>query len=284
MKIIVNEKFNNKSIEYFLDYYKRSRKNKYLLFLEKRILLNNKVCNKDDILYIDDVIEIDLKEEYIDYELDDKKCDVIYEDEYILIVNKPSGIIVHDEKKSLANMVARYYKNNNLNISVRHLHRLDKETQGLIMYCKNSFFQPYLDDMFLNDKIERYYKAIVFGNVKEENFIINSPIGRDRHINNKYRVSKSGKEALTKCRVLKRKGKYTLLECKLETGRTHQIRVHLSSKKLYIVNDSIYGKKSNDFKEMGLYSYKLEWNDILTDKKKVVELPPNKELNYFEML
>ena len=204
-------------------------------------------------------------------------------DEYILVVNKPEGIIVHNETNSLGNRVARYYFNNNLNIPIRHLHRLDNQTQGLVMYSKSTFFQPYLDFLLSNKMIKRYYKAIVMGNINE-NIIINEPIGRDRHNSKKYRVSKTGKSAVTKVSILKKKNNYTLLNCVLETGRTHQIRVHLQYKNLFIVNDELYGKKSKDFKSMGLYAYKLEWNDIITNKKKVVVLPPNNDLNYFEIL
>ena len=117
----------------------------------------------------------------------------------------------------------------------------------------------------------------------KEEFTINEPIGKDRHDSKKYRVSKTGKEAKTHVKILSTKGKYSLCECELETGRTHQIRVHLSYLNMFIVNDVLYGKKSNDFKDMGLYAYKLEWHDILTDKKMMVELPSNKDLNYFEM-
>lgn len=285
MIITINEQFNDKTLEYFLDCYKQSKRNKYLLFYNKRILLNNNIPNRNSILKTNDVLSIKT-EEFIDYLIDDFSCDVVYEDDYILIVNKPAGIIVHGEKNengSLCNRVARYYKDNNLEISVRHLHRLDKETQGLVMFSKCSFFQPYLDELLLNKKIKRYYKVIVTGTVDKDNFIIDAPIGKDRHVSNKYRVSNTGKSALTKGKVLNRKGIYTLLECELETGRTHQIRVHLASVGLFIVNDSIYGKSSKHFENMGLIAYKLEWNDIETNKKKVIELPPNNDLNYFKM-
>ena len=285
MKIIVSKKFDNKTLGYFLDYYKQSKKNKYLLFLENKIKVNDSKSNAETILRLNDEITI-INDTGIDYILDELSVDVVYEDDIILIVNKPTGIIVHKEKNetgSLANRVARYYKDKGLDLPIRHLHRLDEQTQGLIVYCKSSFFQPYLDYLLSIKKIKRYYKAIVFNMANKEEFTINEPIGKDRHDSKKYRVSKTGKEAKAHVKILSTKGKYSLCECELETGRTHQIRVHLSYLNMFIVNDVLYGKKSNDFKDMGLYAYKLEWHDILTDKKMMVELPSNKDLNYFEM-
>lgn len=281
MLITVDEKFDNKTLDDFLSFYKHSRKNKYLLIRDNKILINNDKVNLNYLLKMNDIIEIKVNQSLIDYVPEKYELDIVYEDDIVLIVNKPYDLIVHDKTNSLANKVAYYYNVKNYKIPVRHLHRLDRDTQGLIMYCKVEFFQPYLDYMLANKKIERRYKAIVYGKLTS-NITINNPIGKDRHVNNKYRISKTGLNAITHVKKLKHKNNYSLVECILETGRTHQIRVHLSSINLFIVNDVIYGKKSKDFKCMGLISYYIKFLNPITQKENIVILNNNVDLDYFE--
>lgn len=285
IEIEIDELFNGKTLDYFLSYYKQSKKNKYILIKDKKIKINNNDVCLDYKLKNNDIVSIEIDKEEVDFVEDTISADVIYEDEFLLIVNKPSGIIVHKEKNeigALANRVAKYFKDNSIKYGVRYLHRLDEDTQGLVIFSKLKFFQPFFDDCLANKIIKRYYKAIVFGYLNKEK-IVDKPIGRDRHNSKKYIIYKNGKNSKTKFIPICNKGKYSLIECELYTGRTHQIRVHLNSEKLYMVNDIIYGKKSDDFKNMGLYAYKIMWINPLNNKKMVVELPSNRDLNYFKM-
>ncbi len=285
IKIEIDEQFDGKTLDDFLNYFKQSKKNKYILIRDNKILLNNEAVKLNTKLKINDILNIKIDDEEIDYVEDEKSADIVYEDEFLLVVNKPSGIIIHkekDEKGALSNRVAKYYKENNIKSSVRYIHRLDEDTQGLVIFSKLKFFQPFFDDCLANKIIKRYYKAIVFGYLNKEK-IVDKPIGRDRHNSKKYIIYKNGKNSKTKFMPICNKGKYSLIECELYTGRTHQIRVHLNSEKLYMVNDIIYGKKSDDFKNMGLYAYKIIWINPLNNKKMVVELPSNRDLNYFKM-
>ncbi len=285
INIKIDKAFDGKTLEAFLDYFKQSKKNKYLLIKDNKITVNNQKVTLNYLLKTDDHIKIRLEKEKIDFIRDENLPEVVYEDEFVLVVNKPDKMIVHGEKNkpgALANLVAKYYETNNYAYKVRCIHRLDEDTKGLIMFCKLEFFLPYFDYLIQEKKIKRFYKAIVFGRLDKE-LIIDKPIGRDRHQANKQRVSKTGKPSQTIVKPLVFKNKYTLAECELFSGRTHQIRVHLSSENLFIVNDPLYGKPSGDFNTMGLYAYKLIWVNPLNNKKIEVELPLLKELNYFKM-
>ncbi len=286
INIKIDKYFDKKTVNDFLDYFKHSRKNKYILIRDEKIKINGLNCLLESVLCIDDIVQILIDEEDIDYVSDNILPDIVYEDELVLIVNKPEGMIVHGDKNkkgSLSNLVARYYEEKEYKFKVRYIHRLDEDTKGLVLFCKLSFFQPYFDFELSNKNIKRFYKAIVYGNLNET-ITINKPIGRDRHNSKKFRISNTGKEAKTKVSLLKRRNKYSLVECELFTGRTHQIRVHLNSIGLYIVNDNLYGKASKEFNTMGLFAYRLEFNNPINNKKMVVICPPDKNLDYFKML
>ena len=231
----------------FLDAY-------YIPKKKQNILINSKKA------YIDKKIYIYFDEEEIDWPISNKDVEVIYEDEFILVVHKDAGYIIHDkdDENCLNARVAHYYESNNMNTFVRPIHRLDKDTSGLVIYSKNSFFQPLLDKQIENKEIKRYYKAITKGASKaNKEFIIDEPIGRNRHKSGTYIVSKTGKEAITRVKCLSSHNGYSLMECELETGRTHQIRVHLASKNYPIINDPIYGVKDKIIPYMGLWAYKV---------------------------
>ncbi len=260
-----------KTIEDFLDHYKQSKKNKYLLIQNKQLLLDG-VIVKDIHEKIDHKnITLLVNKEDVDWIPSQKPCKVIYQDPFLLVVHKDAGIIIHGEEDDVTCLnaqVARYLIDNDIHTTVRPLHRLDKETTGLVLYSLIPFFQPWLDASMEQKKIHREYLAICYGNRKVgETFDIHSPIGRDRHESNKYRISKTGKDALTHCEVLERYKEYSLVRCILDTGRTHQIRVHLSSIGLPIVNDVIYGKYSKDFKNMGLWAQKISFKNPISEKK-----------------
>lgn len=265
---IQNDKFN--TIEEFLNHFKQSKKNKYLLLQNKQILINDEVVKYIHTNIFNKQITLILEDNKVDWKPSSKKCEIIYEDPFVLIVHKQAGIIIHSDtnEECLNNEVARYYVDHDIHTTIRPIHRLDKETTGLVIYSKIPFFQPYFDYQLEEKRIHREYLAVVIGNRNiGDIFTVNKPIGRDRHISNKYRISKNGKDSITHFEVIGKKHGYNLIRCTLETGRTHQIRVHLSSIGLPIVNDSIYGIASSDFKEMGLFAQNVTFYNPLTNKK-----------------
>ena len=262
--------FEDISLRDYINSYFISKSKIYTLFLEKRIYINGNLAKENSILKKGDILSIDESQE-IDYKEELNSVDVVYEDDYLLIINKPKGIIIHDDDKSklntLSNRVAKYYSDNNLALNVRFAHRLDKDTTGLIIYVKDSLSFSYMNHYIENHEIKRYYLALVEGNFKEKHGVINKNIGKDRHVNNKYIVSKSGKEAITYYEVIKNYKGFSLVKLLLKTGRTHQIRVHMASISHPLLGDEIYGKKSNLIDRVALHSFKLEFIHPVTKQQ-----------------
>ncbi len=227
------------------------------------------------------------EEEEIDYACDPVAAEVLYEDDFVLVVNKPSGIIIHEDDKmkqgTLNNRVAEYYRKTHQKHAVRPVHRLDKETCGCVMYCKSPWIQPYFDAAIEKKEIHRTYLAFVQGLASFKTKDVQLAIGKDRHVNGKMRISKTGKPALTHMRVLKRipKDNLSVLECVLDTGRTHQIRLHTSSLNLPIINDELYGVPFKGVKSMGLCAKKIEWTSPFTKSKQCAEASLPEDLKQF---
>lgn len=244
-----------------IKYYKQKDK----LFINDQVANLNTILNKDDILILrNDEDKLDLKPL-------EKKINILYEDDYLLIINKPVNIVVHSDgakniDNTLANAVAYYYKNKGYDIPVRYVHRLDKDTTGIIIFAKDPLTEAYLASLIEKRELHRDYLAIVSGKVDKE-MVIDKPIGRDRHINGKYRISDTGKEAITILKPIKSLNKYSLVRLSLKTGRTHQIRVHLSSIGHPILGDILYGGNLNLIKRQALHSYYVKFVGI--DGKKV---------------
>ena len=260
-----------------------SRKNRYLLVTDKKLLLNGEPVKSTEItMQRNDRLSFILDVYEPDYRPDEKECEVVWEDDLVYIVSKPAGIIVHDEQGSLANQAARYLINHDIKAPVRYIHRLDKETSGLIMFCKIPLFQAYFDKQLEERKISRTYLAIAKGKGKAgRKYTFNESIGSDRHNNNLYRVSKTGKEAITKAEILAVKDDLVLTKCRLLTGRTHQIRVHLSHHGFPILNDALYGIPSDKIRNMGLWAYQLEFTHPFTHKKITVRDTDNPDFTLF---
>lgn len=262
-----------------------SKKLRYLYKAEKRITCMGKaVLNENELLK--DEIRIHFIQEEVDWKASQESAQIVYEDEIIAIFHKPAGCIIHGDDNDLDCLnaqVARYYLDHNIHSYVRPIHRLDKETSGLVLYSKISFFQPFLDEMLAEKKIRRHYQAICFDNRRiQKHFVCNASIGKDRHRSNRYRISSTGKNAKTTFDLLKRKNGYALIGCTLQTGRTHQIRVHLSSYGLYIVNDTYYGRASSDFTSMGLWADTLQLVHPLSEKTMTIHDKPSKDYLYFK--
>ena len=178
--------------------------------------------------------------------------ELLYEDDFCLVVNKPAGLLVHptnpnEAAVTLANAVAFHYESTGQQIAVRHIHRLDEWTSGPVLYAKNEYSQYKLDEAMRAKEIERIYMAIVQGIIENDKGTINAPIGRDRHNSGKRRVSPQGDSAVTHYETVERypSSQASCLRLQLETGRTHQIRVHLSHIGHPIIGDELYGGRGS---------------------------------------
>ena len=273
-----------KTIQEFFDNYIPSKKVQHLLIQNKNILLDGKpVKREDDIIGLN--LMINIYPETYNYEPCDLKADIVYEDELVLIVNKPKNVLVHSdgntEEVTLTRMVESYLVDRNY-ISALPIHRLDKETSGLVVFSKSVVFQPLLDKLLAEKQIRREYLAFVAGRFEPgRNMIIDKPIGNDRHVNGKRIVHPKGQSALTKVKGLavNKKNNYSILLCTLDTGRTHQIRVHLSSEHYPILNDELYGVSSKLLVRMGLFARLVSMYHPLKEDVLEVEAELPNDLN-----
>lgn len=254
------------------------------------ILVNNKKLkssykvNKNDIITVEkeEAKNIDLKPQEIPIE-------VIYEDKYIIVVNKPKGIVVHpaigNPDNTLVNAIMAMCKDSLSGIGGELrpgiVHRLDKDTSGILIVAKTDMAHIKLSEQIKNREIIKRYVALVRGNIKENHGTINMPIGRSTKDRKKMAVVKNGKEAITHFDVIKRYKDYTLLDIKIDTGRTHQIRVHMAQIGYPIVGDITYSNGKNPFGVVGqmLHARSLEFIHPITNKKMYLEAPMPK---YFE--
>ena len=219
-------------------------------------------------------VEISLKAENI-------PLDVIYEDADIIVINKPKGMVVHpangNPDGTLVNAVMAICKDSLSGIGgeIRPgiVHRLDKDTSGIIVVAKNDKAHINLSEQIKNHEVKKTYIALVRGIVKENEATINMPIGRSEKDRKKMAVKRNGKEAITHFKVLQRYDNYTLLEVNIETGRTHQIRVHLSQIGYPVIGDEVYSNGKNEWNEKGqcLHAKSLEFIHPTTGKNMYLE-------------
>lgn len=232
------------------------------LLSEGNILVNDTPVKSNYKLRLDDTISVTIPEpEDIDILPEDIPLDIVFEDEDILIVNKPKGMVVHPAAGhytgTLVNAIMYHCKEqlSSINGVLRPgiVHRIDMDTTGLLVVCKNDLAHQSLAEQLKVHSITRKYYAIVYGNIVEDEGTINKPIGRHPTDRKKQTIDlRNGREAITHYRVLERlNGKYTLIECQLETGRTHQIRVHMSSIHHPILGDTVYGPDKNPYHLQG---------------------------------
>ena len=247
--------------KYLMDELDVSRSKIQRMIENGNILVNDLEVKSSYVLKLDDEITInDVTSEEVDIIAEDIPLDIYYEDEYLLVVNKKSGMVVHPGAGNFSGTLVNalmYYCNDNLssvNGSVRPgiVHRIDKDTSGLLVVAKNDEVHEDLARQIGEKTVLRKYVALVNGVINEDTATIDAPIGRDVNNRKKQAVTDiNAKDAITHFRVLERYEKATLIECKLETGRTHQIRVHLDYIGHSIVNDPVYGKRKMDEPEFG---------------------------------
>ena len=245
------------------------------LIKEKLVFVNGKNIKPNVILEIGDEITVSIPDKKeITLVAEDIALNIVYEDDYIIIINKPRNMVVHpaagNEEHTLVNALLNHCKLSMINSERPGIvHRLDKDTTGLIICAKDDETHLKLVEMFANREVKKKYLAICNGSFSKENGLIDKPIGRDEKDRKKMSVkSKSGKEALTEYNVLTSNLKYSLVDVTLHTGRTHQIRVHFSSLNHPIVGDETYGNKNEKIKANGqmLHSYYLEFLHPITEE------------------
>ncbi len=261
--MIINVDDDNIRIDkYLIDKLSMSRSKLQKMINNGNVLVNGNPVKNSYIVKVDDEISID---ENYDDEIkivpENISLDIIYEDEYLLVVNKPSGMVVHPAPGNYSGTLvnALMYHCNNLskvNSEIRPgiVHRIDADTSGLLVIAKNDDVHNKLAEQIKNHTVVRKYIALVWGVINEDSATIDAPIGRDKNNRKKMCVTAdNSKEAITHIKVLKRYNNATLIECKLETGRTHQIRVHMEYINHPVVNDPVYGNKKlldHDFGQM----------------------------------
>ena len=280
-KIRINEKDVGKRIDSLIPNIESeiSRSMVQKLIAENNIKVNNEKTKSSYKLKLNDEIEINIPEaKEIDLKAQDIPLDIIYEDKDIIVINKPKGMVVHpangNPDGTLVNAVMSICKDSLSGIGgeIRPgiVHRLDKDTTGAIIVAKNDKAHIKLSEQLKNHEVKKTYLALVRGIIKENEATINMPIARSKKDRKKMDVDKNGKEAITHFKVLGRyKNKYTLLKINLETGRTHQLRVHLSYIGYPIIGDEVYsnGKNEWDVKGQCLHAWKLEFMHPITGKK-----------------
>lgn len=216
-----------------------------------QVLVNGQVQKAKYVVKMDDVIQYELpKEEVLDYVAEDLPIDIIYEDADVAVVNKPQGMVVHPSaghtSGTLVNALLYHIKTlSSINGVIRPgiVHRIDKDTSGLLMVAKNDQAHHALAAELKAQKSLRKYIAIVHGNLPNDRGVIEAPIGRSDKDRKKQAVTAKGKPAVTRFQVLERFADYNLLELSLETGRTHQIRVHMAYIGHPIAGDLLYGPR-----------------------------------------
>lgn len=254
------------------------------LIEQGNILVNGKKQKVSYKVSVGDIITIEeVQAQPIELKAQEIPIEIIYEDNDIIVVNKPKGMVVHpangNPDGTLVNAIMAICKDSLSGIGgeIRPgiVHRLDKDTSGLIIVAKNNKAHVNMSEQIKNHELKKTYIALVRGVVKENEATIDMPIGRSNSDRKKMAVTKNGRNAITHIKVLKRYEKYTLLEVNIETGRTHQIRVHLSHIGYPIIGDYTYSNGKNEFGVVGqcLHAKRLEFKHPITGKEMTLEAP-----------
>ena len=252
------------------------------LIEDGNILVNGKNAKVSYKIQENDKISVEIPEpKQIELKAQDIPIEIVYEDSDIIVVNKPKGMVVHpangNPDGTLVNAIMAICKDSLSGIGgeIRPgiVHRIDKDTSGLLIVAKNDNSHVKMSEQIKNHEVKKTYIALVRGVFKENAATIDMPIGRSTSDRKKMAVNKNGKDAITHIKVLKRFDKYTLLQVNIETGRTHQIRVHLSHIGYPIVGDYTYSNGKNEFDVVGqcLHAQKLEFKHPITQKDMCLE-------------
>lgn len=261
--LIITEEYKNVRIDKYLSEQLEEQSRSYIqkLIKDEAVLVNEKPVKANYKVQVGDELTIQIPElQEPDILPEDIPLDILYEDADVLVINKPKGMVVHPSaghySQTVVNAVMFHCKDNlsGINGVLRPgiVHRIDMDTTGAIVICKNDTAHQNLAEQLKVHSITRKYRAIVHGNIKEDQGTIEGDIGRHPIDRKKMAINpKNGKPAVTHYKVLERFGNFTYIECQLETGRTHQIRVHMASKGHPLLGDNLYGPAKCPFHLQG---------------------------------
>ena len=254
------------------------------------VYLNNSICNLSTLVSVGDTVSFCLS-----YEEDNSNIvatniplNIVYEDECLLIINKPPNIAIHPSllhyDNSLSNGVKYYFNLIGLHKKIRPVNRLDRNTSGLVVFAKNEYVQEFLIKEMQSKTFSKEYLAILEGTLDKKQGTINAPIARKKDSIIERCIDNSGDNSITHYKVLKEFDNFSLVNFKLETGRTHQIRVHSSYIGHPILGDDLYGNKSNLINRQALHSYKISFIHPKTREKMYFEIDmPQDMLNIISL-
>ncbi|QVK19026.1 RluA family pseudouridine synthase [Mycoplasmatota bacterium] len=243
-----------------------------------QLMINKKIVTKNKSILEGDIISLHFENETNDYEPENIPLNILYETDDLLIIDKPPHYLVHPTKNhtnhTIANSVSYYFQKQNLKRKIRFVNRLDRDTSGILVIAKNPYSHSFLTKQFERNQTIKKYLTIIDGHLNAKNGAIETRIHKD--VNDiKYQVNDKGKLSMTLYKVLKENEKYSLVECELKSGRTHQIRLSLASIGAYILGDSLYYETSDIINRQALHAYRLNFIEPRTFKKQeiICELP-----------
>lgn len=277
-KYIVADRYDGMALEEYLKTVMEvSARQRQKLFFSRGVYVNGVSAHTKRALKAGDMVAIrQFKDTSYGVTPEEGNLDIIYEDNDVIVVNKPAGILVHPagrtESGTLANYLAGYFKQKKQIVTIRPVHRLDRDTTGCVLFAKSGKLQTTLEKMLAEGKIHRSYEAVIVGagsKLAEEwpQGIIEAPIAKDVFRLNRRVVASGGQRAVTHFQVLKEGQSFSLLSLWLETGRTHQIRVHLAYSGYPVVGDKMYGRADKSLGRQALHAAALEFIHPLTGEK-----------------
>lgn len=254
-----------------------SRRLSRKLELKEGLYVNGKTTRLNKRLSLGDVLSIEFDEDEDEYDAVNIPIDIIYEDNDLLVVNKPPFMVVHPTKShqnnTIANGVAYYFKERNIKRKVRLVNRLDMNTSGIVIIAKHPYAHNELANQMKLNTVDKYYYAIVEGIINEDKGTINEPIARLNPEDIIRVVDPSGKECITHYFVDGTYNNMTCVRLKLETGRTHQIRVHMKHIGHPIIGDTLYGTESDLINRQALHCYEMKFRQPITDEEITITCP-----------
>lgn len=254
-----------------------SRRLSKRLEISDKLYVNGRIARLNKSVFTGDVLSVEFDEDEDEYDAVDIPIEIVYEDGDLLAVNKTAYIVVHPTKShqgnTVANGVAYYFKQKGIKRKVRFVNRLDMNTSGIVIIAKHPYAHNELSNQMKSNEVDKYYYAIVEGIVKEDFGTINEPIVRLNPEDITRVVHSSGKECITHYTVEKRFNNMTLVKLKLETGRTHQIRVHMKHIGHSVLGDTLYGKDSELIGRQALHCYEMKFMQPLTGKEITITCP-----------